>query len=118
MRGAREFLKLPSRDFQAVYRSGRKSVGKEFILFYSERKDTFHFAVVASRKTGNAVQRNRIKRLMREAFRACAEQIHRPGAYVLVARARTGNRELSRMTGELREMLTRMDLYQKEAGAA
>jgi RNase P protein component len=56
--------------------------------------------------------------LMREAFRACAEQIHRPGAYVLVARARTGNRELSRMTGELRELLTRMDLYQKEAGTA
>ena len=59
------------RDFERIILSGAKLKGKGIILWYGLRPDKTpaRFAVVVSKKLGPAVARNRIKRLLREAFR-------------------------------------------------
>jgi len=57
-----------ARDFQKVYEEGVKYVGRLFVLYLYPGEDLAR-AVVASRKVGNAVRRNRAKRLLREALR-------------------------------------------------
>jgi len=57
------------RDFQKVYQEGRKLVGKTHVLFLLPAQDDAK-AVVASKKVGNAVRRNRAKRLLRELLQA------------------------------------------------
>lgn len=106
----RSFKKIRSRGFQEIYRDGRKAVGGQLILFFSEHEDNFSFAVVASRKIGNAVHRNRAKRLLREAFRECAGGIRNPGAYVLVARASLRDQKKVSVARELTKLLTRLNL--------
>ncbi len=58
-------------DIQRTLRSGRKRVFPELVL-YSLDNGLGHarLGLSVSRKVGNAVQRNRIKRRLREAFRA------------------------------------------------
>jgi len=65
------------RDFQTVYEEGAKRVGR-LVVVYLLAPETgqgpaggqdFARAVVASKKVGNAVARNRAKRLLREAHR-------------------------------------------------
>ena len=56
------------REFQKVYGNGVKRVGCLVVVYLLTAKD-FGSAVVASRKVGGAVQRNRAKRLLREARR-------------------------------------------------
>jgi ribonuclease P protein component len=67
---------------------------------------TVRLTVVASRRVGNAVQRNRAKRLLREAART---QLWREGLdVVLVARSPCASSGLDAVTGELRALGSRL----------
>ncbi len=55
-------------EFHEVYERGAKKVGRLLVVYLLDGPDQAG-AVVASRKIGNAVRRNRAKRLLREALR-------------------------------------------------
>jgi len=58
------------KDFLLVYRDGKRHRGKVFNLIYLSNNLGFsRLAVVVSRKVGSAVERNKIKRNMRDLFR-------------------------------------------------
>lgn len=58
-------------DFQRVTRHGRRTVTEFFLVFILPREDerSARLGITVTRKVGNAVRRNRIKRLIREWFR-------------------------------------------------
>jgi ribonuclease P protein component len=59
-----------TREFQSVYRQGQRLHGKGFAVIYLPNAERYNrLGISVQRKTGNAVRRNRIKRLIREVFR-------------------------------------------------
>jgi ribonuclease P protein component len=78
-----------SRDFDAVYRRGRSVSTRYLILYWFARDDADgepRVGLAVPRAAGGAVERNRLKRRLREAWRALLPHA-RPGHdYVLVAR--------------------------------
>ncbi|TDM10424.1 ribonuclease P protein component [Macrococcus lamae] len=57
-------------DFQTIYKSGRSVANRQFIVYrYDAHKhEHFRLGISVSKKLGNAVVRNRIKRSIRESF--------------------------------------------------
>jgi ribonuclease P protein component len=78
-------------QFRLVYQAGKKVNGKYAVLFYHETGDPGIgplVGVVASKRVGGAVQRNRAKRLLREAVRDTLNGLTRRDLWiVLVAKS-------------------------------
>lgn len=91
-----------SADIQAVRRFGKRVKHPLAVLYYHRRPadpsvqpDVSRFCVSAGRPVGNAVRRNRAKRLLREAVRRRLNALQPATDCVLVAQAATATADFA-----------------------
>ncbi|MCK7500484.1 MAG: ribonuclease P protein component [Comamonadaceae bacterium] len=90
-------------DFSSLYREGGRFRGRFFTLvFLKSGLGYSRLAVVASRKVGPAVVRNRVKRRFRELFRRNKELLGEPLDLIVITRPGVGGGRLERPPGRLR----------------
>lgn len=77
---------LKREDFLRIGAAGRKIKTRHFIIVF-DRNDSGlrRLGITASKKTGGAVQRNRIKRLIREIFRLNRMRLADSTDYIVIA---------------------------------
>jgi ribonuclease P protein component len=77
-----------SRDFEAVYRQGRSTSTRFLVLYWFPREDhgESRLGLAVPKGVGTAVVRNRVKRQLRELWRARLDRVPAGHDYVLVAR--------------------------------
>ena len=100
-------------DFSRLRKNGHKFVHPLAILVCgANQQEVVRFAFPASRKTGNAVKRNRARRLLREAVRLQLPSLKPGRDCLLIVRSRTAHASFAEITAAVDTLFGRADLKQ------
>ncbi|WP_169752993.1 ribonuclease P protein component [Campylobacter mucosalis] len=95
-----------SKEFSSVYKDAKKWHSDICVVFYKPTSDK-KVAVVASKKVGKAVVRNRAKRLLRAVFISVSAELE-SGIYIMVAKNGLENVEFLKIQKALRWSLKKL----------
>lgn len=100
------FHTIKSQDnFQNIYKTGKKIYGTYSLLFYKENQINHNqYGFVASKKIGNAVCRNRIKRLFREFIKQNEILLPKSTTFILVAKKNLVKKSKQSNTNKLKKI--------------
>jgi len=88
----RELRIKRSLEFENIIKSGKKKSNDYFVIYYKERKLLFsRFGVSLSKKFGNAVTRNRYKRILREIIRNNQKKFENNYDYIIIMKKNCEN---------------------------
>ena len=90
------------KDFEGVFASGKKTVTRELVMWHipgagTEKK----IGLMVSKKLGGAVRRNRLKRLLREAFRLTRKELKEGTRLIIYPKAGCAMNNLAQARQEL-----------------
>lgn len=89
-------------DFRTLYYRGKSQVGSGLVTYVRRNRcGISRVGITTGKKIGKAVQRNRCRRVIREAYRQLAPAVAAGFDIVFVARART----VSMKSGEVRRQM-------------
>lgn len=102
-------------DFNKVYRYGKSMANRQFVVYYipQQAADSFRLGVSVSKKIGNAVVRNKLRRRMKEIVRLHADRIKQQTDLVLIARNGVGEMSYQELEKSIIHVLSKSGILRK-----
>lgn len=103
----KEFRIKKNKEFQAAFQQGRSFANRQFVVYGLEKEgqDFFRIGLSVSKKIGNAVTRNRIKRYVRQAVFELHDSLTSGYDYVIIARKPTAEMDFFEVKKSLTHVL-------------
>ena len=112
----REYSLRRNKEFRYVYRKGRSVSDSHMVLVYVVTR-TPHLKVgfSVSRKLGNSVQRNKLKRRMKEAFFAMLDDVSKNCLLVFTPRESAKDMTYAQIVASIGKLLKKAGLMDKSS---
>lgn len=99
-------------DFSAVYQGGKSIADRCLVLYYLPQSITgVKLGISVSRKVAGSVGRNRLKRLVREAWRAQSPHVKVGYHLVVIVRVAARDAEYAQITQSLVKLTKKAGLW-------
>ncbi|GKU77131.1 ribonuclease P protein component [Paenibacillus sp. L3-i20] len=112
----RRKLRLRNReDFSRIYRGGKSFANGQFVVYWSKQRiaDPFRLGVSTSKKIGNAVMRNRMRRMVKEIVRHQEQRIVPNTDLILIVRKPATTLALKEMEKSIIHVLKKAGLIKQ-----
>ncbi len=104
-------------DFRRLYNRGKAVTDPALVIYYSKnRAGICRIGITTSKKIGNAVERNRSRRVIKEAFRKVCPQVNPCYDIVMVARSKTKYLKSTRIEEVMRRIFESEGMLKTESG--
>ena len=106
-----------NREFRRCYKKGQCAAIGSIVLYAiknNRNKDYNRYGLTVSKTIGNAVLRNRAKRLMRVAYQNTAEFQHKGFDFIIVARSRINGKGADVVTADFVGALKKLGIWKNE----
>ena len=102
-------------DFRRVYARGKSAVSPRVVVYCRKnRQDRNRLGFTVSKKLGNAVVRNRVRRRLREIARLNSERMKQGYDLILVARTRAIDAEFQKLETDVLHCFEQLQLLKKD----
>lgn len=105
-----------NRAFQYVYHRGKSASSRDLVLLAAKGRG-LQAGFSVSKKVGNAVTRNKVKRRLRECFRPHLGDV-KNGLYVIVARPSAANATFQSLSRQVTDLLKKQGAFRSSPGAS
>lgn len=106
-----------NRDFRRLYSRGKRAVSPTLVLYVQRnRSGCNRLGITVSKKLGNAVARNKVRRRLREIYRLHEEEFLPGRDLVVVARVRGAHVGYWTLDRDLMKLARRLGLLRTEPG--
>ncbi|MBU8881284.1 ribonuclease P protein component [Bacillus sp. FJAT-29790] len=84
----KEYRVKKNKEFQEAFKKGKSFANRQFVVYSLKKPSQEHFRIglSVSKKIGNAVKRNQIKRYVRQAFHEMENEVHTHLDLIIIAR--------------------------------
>lgn len=101
-----------NQDFKMVYSRGTSFANRLLVIYFLPNgKNSNNLGLSVSKKVGNSVVRNRVKRLIRESYRLNEQHIRVGYNIVIIARVRAGDSDFNAIHKAFLHLLHRTKLW-------
>lgn len=94
-------------SFNYVYKKGEKAASRHLLVLYAKSREGLKIGISVTKKVGNAVTRNRVKRLIREALNPLIGHINANYMYVIAVRPSIVELSFSEVLEEVEKAFSR-----------
>lgn len=104
-----------NQEFQHVFKNGKSFANRQLVIYFIEKQQQNHFRIglSVSKKVGNAVVRNRVKRFLRQAFLELKEEMKQPLDIVIIARIPAKDMDFNSLKNSLIHVLSKTQLLKR-----
>lgn len=108
-----------NRDFQVVFKQGKSFANRQFVVYVLKQEDQAYsrLGLSVSKKMGNAVMRNHIKRYIKEMFRGLADRLESGTDFIIISRRPVRAMAYQEMEKSLIHVLKKTGSLQVHEGA-
>ena len=114
----KRFRVKKEKDFNAIFKEGKSFANRKFVIYRLENNEQhFRVGLSVSKKLGNAVMRNQIKRRIRHILIEHKNQLVENVDFVVIARKGVEILEYAEMGKNLLHVLKLSKIYQEGNGS-
>ena len=114
----KRFRVKKEKDFNAIFKEGKSFANRKFVIYRLENNEQhFRVGLSVSKKLGNAVMRNQIKRRIRHILIEHKNQLVENVVFVVIARKGVEILDYAEMEKNLLHVLKLSKIYQEGIGS-